>query len=194
MLSNSDSQLCFSLHHCKHKHLWFCAQQWTHNEHSLHWKQRRTIRADTDWCVRNGIRYFMVAVATVRCFSAMRTICLSSRRMLWRDGCNRSCRSVVPSCNQRFHILMTVTWLRPIRWTIPWRIIRKLYMQWFCYGRNIKRAWMLLVFFYEHIESVHTKNCTREQFTFSKLQYFFRLYIDCKKRPRRPRCAQALKS
>ncbi|PRD34616.1 UNVERIFIED_CONTAM: hypothetical protein NCL1_14049 [Trichonephila clavipes] len=52
---------------------------------------------------------------TERSVTAMRTICLSSREVVHRGGCDRPRRSVVLSCIQRSHIRITVVWFHPTR-------------------------------------------------------------------------------
>ncbi|GFU09048.1 uncharacterized protein TNCV_1319101 [Trichonephila clavipes] len=57
----------------------------------------------------------MVRDVNERSVTAMRTVCLFSRKVVHRGGCDRPRRSIVPSCIQRSHIRITVVWFRPTR-------------------------------------------------------------------------------
>ncbi|GFW82035.1 hypothetical protein TNCV_771641 [Trichonephila clavipes] len=85
-LFHSSTHILLSSHHCRRRRLWFCVKGRPSNgrlaKRPLCCKRRQMVRAYTERCVKDSMRCAMVHDVTERSFTAMRTICLSSREVV----------------------------------------------------------------------------------------------------------------
>ncbi|GFX50837.1 hypothetical protein TNCV_2731911 [Trichonephila clavipes] len=83
---HSATHILLPSHNWWRRRLWFCVKGRRSNgrlaDRPLCCKQRRMVRADTEWCVTGSMCYAMVRDVTERSVTAMRTICLSSHEKM----------------------------------------------------------------------------------------------------------------